>query len=81
MKYKVLKQDMNDERLFDIQDENGYKFKVDLCTDGVFVPPVGVEVTPESWRRLLRDTFLGKTMEIERLTPYGYCAVGKQEIL
>lgn len=80
MKYKVLKQKEYDERLFELQDENGYVFNVDFYTDGAFPPPVGVDETPEKWKEWLRS-FVGKTLEIEKIIPYTYFSSGVQKIV
>lgn len=80
MKYKVISQNEIDERLFILEDEHGKRFQVDIYTDGAFTPPIGVDVTADSWREWLY-TFVGKTLEIERLVPYTYFTGGKQTIV
>lgn len=82
MKYKVLKQNEHDERTFVLEDENGEKFDVDIYTDGAFshLIPKGADETAESWRKWL-GTFVGKTLEIEKIYPYRYFSGGKQKII
>lgn len=70
-KYKVLKQKLYDERLFELQDiETGEKFNVDFYTNGEFTPPVGADETPEKWQAWLK-TFEGKILELEYIQPHG----------
>ena len=71
-----------DERLFEIKELlSGKTFLVDLFSDGAFPPPEGVDATVESWRAWLKDTFVDKIIEIERITPYTYFSGGKQKII
>jgi hypothetical protein len=80
MKYKVLKQHIHDERQFTLEDENGEKFEVDFYTGGKFAHPEGVDHTAESWRAWL-GTFVGKTLELEKIIPYVYFSSGEQKII
>lgn len=80
MKYKILKQKEYDERLFELQDENGDRFSVDIYTDGKFTHPVGVDLTNESWRQWL-GTFVGKEIYIERISPYAYFSSGETYLI
>jgi hypothetical protein len=80
MRYKVLAQSGIDERVFTLEDENGDKFQVDFYTDGAFTPPQGVDATEESWRAWL-STFVGKTLELERITPATYFSSGAQKLI
>lgn len=80
MKYKVLKQDQFDERVFELEDESGNRFNVDIYTDGAFEHPEGADKNNESWRKWL-GTFVGKTLEIERIYPYRYFTRGRQKIV
>ena len=78
--YKILHQHPFDERLFQLEDGNGDLFWVDFYTDGAFDPPEGVAETAESWRNWL-NTFVGKSIEIERITPHTYFSGGKTRII
>lgn len=80
MKYKVISQNSIDERVFTLKDENGYTFNVDFYTGGEIDHPVGVDETAESWRKWL-GTFVGKTLEIDKITPYLYFTNGKIKII
>ena len=80
MQYKVLRQHSIDERLFTLEDENGEKFEVDFYTGGAFHHPEGADMTAESWREWL-GTFIGKTLELERIVPYIYFSSGEQRIV
>lgn len=88
MKYKIIKHnedlmDINDYsvRDFTLQNENGEIFRnVDIFTDGQLTPPEGADETRESWRAWL-DTFVGKTIEVERLTPRAYFTGGETKLL
>ena len=80
MKYKVLRQHPIDERQFTLEDESGEKFEVDFFTGGKFKYPEGVDTSAESWRAWL-GTFVGKTLELERLIPYLYFSTGEQHVI
>lgn len=84
MKYKIIKhnddlEDINDfsVRDFTLEDEEGNKFyNVDIFTDGELNHPAGVDEARETWRAWF-DTFVGKTIEVEKLTPRAYFTSGK----
>jgi hypothetical protein len=83
MKYLIKSQNPHDERTFELESlETGEKFDVDIYTDGALshLIPEGAEKTAESWRKWL-GTFVGKTIEVERITPYRYFSGGKTEIV
>ena len=80
MKYKILKQSDFDERIFELQDEDGKTFNVDFYTDAAFEPPVGVDETAESWRKWLNG-FVGKEIYIEKLVPYKYFSSGETYLI
>jgi len=80
MKYKVLSQSPQDERLFLLENEGGEKFHVDFYSGGAFEPPNGADSTDESWRAWL-GTFVGKTLELEKITPYIYFSDGEQKVI
>ncbi len=82
MKYKILSQDPQHERVFKLQDEDGEKYNVDIYTDG-YLPndyPDGADETAESWRAWL-GTYVGKTVEIEKIVPYMYFSSGEVKII
>lgn len=76
MRYKIKKQKEWDERLFELEDENGETFTVDFYTAGYITHPQGADETPERWKEWL-GTFVGKTIEIEKIVPWIYFASGK----
>lgn len=80
MKYKVLEQHPIDERLFKMEDENGDCFWIDWYTDGKVEPPKKVSGTAESWRAWL-GSYVGKVMEIEKITPHTYFTSGDITII
>jgi hypothetical protein len=80
MRYKVLKQHSFEDRLFTLKDEDGNEFEVDFYSSGAFVYPDDVAETAESWRAWL-GTFVGKTLEIEHITPYYYFTSGIQRVI
>lgn len=80
MKYKVISQETYDERLFLLKDENGETFTVDFYTGGEIEHPEGVDETADSWRRWL-GTFVGKTLDIEKIIPATYFTSEKINII
>ena len=88
MKYKIIKhnEDLGGDndyfvRDFTLEDENGNKFYgVDIYTDGKLIHPKGVDETRESWRAWF-DTFVGRTIEVENLSPRGYFTQGEIKLL
>ena len=81
-KYKVLEQYLHDERVFLIQEEEtGEKHLVDLFTDGAFEGWTNEDKSEQTWRKWLHDKFVGKTLEIEYLTPWISFSGGKQRII
>lgn len=80
--YKILRQKHYDERLFECMDlSDGVVYDIDLYTDGQFPPPEGADATPETWRKWLKDTFVGKHIEIERIDASKYFSGGKTRLL
>lgn len=80
MRYKVIRQNLIDERVFTLEDENGHTFEVDIYTDGEITPPDGADATAESFKEWL-GTFVGKTLEIEKIRPFLYFSAGKVNII
>lgn len=80
MKYKILKQTFKnyDERIFNLEDEKGEQFTVDIFTDGCLECPE--HETPKEFEDWLSN-MVGKTLEIEEIRPWVYIASGKITIL
>ena len=78
MKYKVVSQ--LEERDFYLKDENGNVFVVDFFTDGEIKHPEGAGATEESWNKWFQS-FIGKTLEIDEISPYKYFSCGKIKII
>lgn len=75
-KYLITEQKSYDERLFVLKDiKTGERYNVDFYTSGEIEHPAGVDETKESWKAWL-NTFVGKTIEIKRITPFTYFANG-----
>ncbi len=72
---------MHDERLFVLKDvKTGETYNVDFYSGGGIEHPVGADETKESWKEWL-NTFVGKTIEIENITPYTYFTSGKVSLI
>lgn len=79
-KYYVESQRSHDERMFNLIDkETGESFLVDFYTNGEIEPPASANKTNESFTAWL-NSFVGKTLEIERITPYMYFTIGKIKV-
>lgn len=81
-KYFIENQHDIDERRFTLRDlETGEKYEVDIYTDGKLGEvPAGVADDIKSWRAWLH-TFVGKTIEIERIYPFLYFSGGETKVL
>ncbi len=79
MIYKVLRQCSYDERSFDIEDEKGEQFRVDIFTGGELNPPEEVLNDNNLFSQWLKS-FIGKKLEIERIYPYAYFTSGKIKV-
>ena len=82
MKYKVKRQSPVDERIFTLEREDGDIFYVDIFTDGGLEPPnkyhneedtIKANIIFEDWLK----SFVGKTLEIEKIYPLIYSTSGK----
>ena len=80
MKYQVIRQSNLDERVFTLKDEEGNTFDVDFYSGGEINPPIGAGETAESRKEWL-GTFVGKTLEIEKIIPYLHFTSGKVKII
>jgi len=80
MRYKILKQSPIDERMFELESEEGERYLVDFYTGGEIIPPEGADSTIISWKEWLQS-FVGKTIEIEKITPYTYFTYGRVKII
>ena len=80
-KYLILSQHPHEERDFVVQDiETGKEFTLDFYTGGEIEVPAGVDATEKTWRAWL-NTFVGKTLEIEDISPYKYFTHGKINVI
>ena len=86
MKYKVRSQSEVDERTFFLEREDGQTFFVDIFTSGDLEYPkewkkdvgtVGFNAKFENWLK----SFVGKTIEIEKITPLYYTTQGKIKVI
>ena len=80
MIYSILQQHPHDERTFELQNEQGDKFWVDIYTSGMLPFPDGADETPEKWRAWL-GSHVGKQVEIEMIVPYMYFASQSMKVL
>ena len=80
-KFFIERQNSIDERVFTLRDlETGDKYEVDIYTDGKLGEfPQGASDTAESWRAWL-GTFVGGTIEVERISPYLYFTGGETKV-
>ena len=80
--FLIESQNMNDERRFTLREmTSGERFEVDIFTDGKLTGwPEGADATDESWRAWL-NTFVGKAIEVERISPYLYFTGGETRII
>lgn len=81
MEYEILTQSILDERVFKIKDKDGNVYNVDLYTDGQFEAPEGADATIQSWKSWLKETFEGKKIYIERLSPHIYFSAGETHFI
>jgi hypothetical protein len=79
MKYKIESQ-VADTTEFWIRDENGSSKIVDIWVDGVLSAPKEALETAGEFEKWLK-TLVGKTIEIEEVTPLIYSTRGKVKIL
>lgn len=80
MKYKVRKQCEYDERRFDLENIYGEVYSVDIYTDGELNPPQECLEDNEKFGAWLKS-FIGKELEIEKITPYAYFTSGSIKII
>lgn len=71
---------MIEERDFLLKDENGETFTVDFYTDANIDIPSHALETNESFGEWLKS-FVGKEIEIERITPYRYFSQGTVKLI
>lgn len=79
MIYKVLRQCSYDERSFDLEDEKGEQFRVDIYTSGELNPPAEVLDDNAKFAEWLKS-FVGKKLEINRIYPYAYFTSGEIKV-
>ena len=82
MKYKVLSQNQLDERIFNLEDENGYTWSVDIFTDGQ-LPYLEKEEEYNDMGKFDKwlKSFVGKTLEIQEIRPLYYVTSGEISIV
>ena len=85
MKYKVISQSPVDDRMFTLKREDGLTFYVDIFTDGGLEPPKRYikEKNGNKANKIFDDwlkSFVGKTLEIEKISPLYYTTIGKIKI-
>jgi hypothetical protein len=86
MKYKVKAQSISDERTYTLERVDGTVFYVDIFTDGGLEPPKEYYAEEDSnkaneiFTKWLKS-FVGKTLEIDEITPLLFSAIGKIRII
>jgi hypothetical protein len=80
MKYKIKSQCGSDDRTFLLEDTDGNNFYVDIYTDGgLNIPKYVSNGDGECFVRWLKS-FVGKTVEIDRIVPLYYYTNGKIKV-
>ena len=80
MKYLIKSIVTYDDTLYELVDEDGKTYKVDILVDAEVKIPKYAEKDDASWKKW-KKSLVGKFIEIERLVPYEYFTGGKIKII